>query len=194
MVLMVVATVTVVVMALVFRVNRIHEAAKTDERHVRDAHQQDGDAGRPPRQVRQVGVDLVHFRVVLLVVELEFDLFLLFLVRTQQRKLFGGRVVVARSFVVGLVGEVVIGRRFGVLFCYPFVVQFLFVPVSMLDVGNTHAHGGEGKDTDGEEHATVKHGAHPDAVLDVRFSAAHSSAPLASADHSFSLREGPSCL
>ena len=63
----------------------------------------------------------------------------------------------------------------------------------MLDVGDTHAHGGEGKDTDGEEHATVKHGAHPDAVLHVRFSAAHSSAPLASADHSFSF-EGRSVV
>ena len=234
--LVVVATVAVVVMTHFVGVNRIEEPSQSHERSVRDAHQENGDAGRPPRQVGKMGVDLVHFRVVLLVGELEFnlfllllvrskwlfgigelifDLFLLFLVRSEGLKLFAGRIAVVCSLgvvciglvvglvglIVGLVGLVVslvglgiVCRCFGVLLRDPFVVQFLFVPVSMLDVGHTNAHRPEGKDADGEEDPADEDGAHPHAVLDVRFTTAHSSAPLVSAVQSFSFRVGPSCL
>ena len=65
---------------------------------------------------------------------------------------------------------------------------------NVLDVGNTNAHGPKSKNADGEKDATDENRTHPDAVFDVGFATAHSSAPFVSAVQSFSLRLGPSWL
>ena len=59
--LMVVATVAVVVVFDLIGINGVEEAAQAKESGVRDAHQQNCDARRSPRQVGQVSV---HFSVV----------------------------------------------------------------------------------------------------------------------------------
>ena len=82
-----------------------------------------------------------------------------------------------------------------VIVCFCVFVLVLGVLVSdMLDVGHTNAHGRKGENTNGKENAADEHGAHPDAVFNVGFATAHSSAPFGSAAHNLSFSEGPSCL
>ena len=59
MVFVVIATITMVIMACVIRIDGIEETTQADERSVREAHQQDGDARGSPSEVGKVGFDFV---------------------------------------------------------------------------------------------------------------------------------------
>ena len=170
MVFVVIATITMVIVACVIRIDGIEESTQADERSVREAHQQDGDARGSPSEVGKVGFDFVVV-----------CLFLGFFEGLD----FGFAGVGCFRILVGVL-------------CIFILVNGVFVSV-MLDVGDTNAHGGEGEHTDGEEHATDQHGAHPDAVLNVGFSTAHSSPsswptaiPFGSALTNRSISEGSS--
>ena len=93
---------------------------------------------------------------------------------------------------LGISGVGRFGILIGILGVFVFV-DGVFVG-DMLDVGHTNAHGRKGENTNGKENAADEHGAHPDAVFNVGFATAHSSAPFGSAAHNLSFSEGPSCL
>ena len=146
MVLVVITTVAVVIMASIVWINRIEESSEANERCIGQTHQQDGDARRPPCQVGKVCFNFM-------VMSLFFGLF--------ERLDFSLACVGCFCVLIGVL-------------CIFILMNGIFVSM-VFDVRNTNAHGGEGKNTDGQEHATDQHGAHPDAVLNMCFSAAHSS-------------------
>ena len=164
--LVVVATVAVAVVLYFVRIDRVEEPTQPNKRSVRDAHQKNGDARRPPSQVGEVSLHLVMVGLIFC--------------GLQRRNFSFGGIRVGFCLFVGF-------------FCVV-VFDFRFVVSDVLDVGHTNAHRSEGKDADGEEDPADEDGAHPHAVLDVCFATAHSSAPLVSAVQSFSFRVGPSCL
>ena len=142
----VIAAIAVVIMTCIVRVDGIQEATKANERSVRDAHQQNGNARCSPSEIGEMGLNFVMVR-----------LFLGFFEGLDFR--FAGTVCLG-LFVLVL----------GVLV----VMDSVFVSV-MLDIGNTNAHRGEGEHTDGKEHAAEQDSPHPNAVFNMGFSTAHSS-------------------
>ena len=163
--LVVVAAVAMVTVPGVIGVNGIQESTQAHESSVSDAHQQDGDAGGSPSEVGKVGLDFMVM-----------SLFLGFL----------------ECLDLGISGVGRLSILIGVL-CVFVLVDGVLVG-DMLDVGHTNAHGCKSENTNGKENATDEHGTHPDAVFNVGFATAHSSAPFGSAAHNFSFNEGPSCL